>query len=53
MTMTLTADEFDLIQTYWATDAKGQALVRKKAHAEARQADAAGFSEVHHARIHR
>ncbi len=36
--MNLTADEIDLIQTYRQTDAKGRALVRKKAKAEAKRA---------------
>ena len=40
--MNLTADEIDLIQTYRQTDAKGQALVRKKAKAEAKRAEKAG-----------
>jgi transcriptional regulator with XRE-family HTH domain len=35
--LNLTADEIDLIQTYRATDAKGQALVRKKANGEAQR----------------
>ena len=35
--MNLTADEIDLIQKYRATDAKGQALVRKKAHEQVRR----------------
>ena len=36
--MNLTADEIDLIQTYRQTDAKGRALVRKKANGEAKRA---------------
>ena len=35
--MNLTADEIDLIQTYRQTDAKGRALVRKKANGEAQR----------------
>jgi len=33
--MNLAADEIDLIQTYRQTDAKGRAVVRKKANVEA------------------
>ena len=33
--LTLTADEIDLLKTYRAADAKGQAMVRKKAKEEA------------------
>ncbi len=40
--MNLAADEIDLIQTYRGTDAKGRALVRKKATAEAKRAEQAG-----------
>ena len=40
--LTLTADEFDLIQSYRQTDAKGRALVRKKANAEAKRVEQAG-----------
>jgi len=36
--LNLTADEIDLIQTYRQTDAKGRALVRKKANGEAKRA---------------
>ena len=40
--MNLTADEIDLIQTYRQTDAKGRALVRTKAHAEAKRVEQGG-----------
>jgi transcriptional regulator with XRE-family HTH domain len=40
--MNLTADEIDLIQKYRATDAKGQALVRKKAHEQVRRVQQTG-----------
>jgi hypothetical protein len=36
--LNLTADEIDMIQTYRQTDAKGRALVRKKANGEAKRA---------------
>lgn len=35
--MNLSADEIDLLKTYRATDAMGQALVRKKAESEAKR----------------
>ena len=37
--MKLTADEIDLIQTYRATDARGQALVRQGAHEQVRRVE--------------